>query len=313
MRILKIVDWVAVEDFLKYNSSAPTHWPDWNLIISKHYGTDFYYFAAYEDAELIGICPIHSVKKGITNILQSGQFHYIPYGGWIFNKKTVVDDLYFPIHYNEALTGFALPGIKRFAADWQLKKNSKLSLTLCIDLEKDVDWLWMNDIDAKRRNMIRKAKNNKLRTEVVGKGNFSDFYNLYHHANERNGLTSMSSACLSELFIATANVSFLGMLAKQGERSLSAIAVVYDKDFALYWLGAGTSDSPNLGQGELLQWEAINYAKKMGCKIYDLCFIEKERLPAIYEFKKGFAKSEYPIAQFAIKPLGYRVLNKLLK
>ena len=36
--------------------------------------------------------------------------------------------------------------------------------------------------------------------------------------------------------------------------------------------------------------EAIKWAKGIGTVLYDLCIVEKERLPSIYEFKTGFSK-----------------------
>lgn len=298
---------------MKSNFSAPTHWPEWNRIVSKHYGTDFFYLGAYEKDQLIGLCPVHKVKRGAIHVLHSGQHHYIPYGGWIFSRKTPVDDSFFKVGCNEALTGFALPSIDGYALEWRMKQPPSRFATLCIDLSRSEEWIWTNMLDAKRRNMIRKATKNRIEVEKIDRGNFNLFYDIYKQANERNGLASLYTDCLSELLFDTGNVFFMGMVAKQGGRPLNAVVVVLDKDYALYWLGAGAADAPNMGQGELLQWEAIRCAKDHGCRLYDLCYIEKERLPSIYEFKKGFAKSEHAIMHFQKKSLGYRLLNRLTK
>ena len=89
--------------------------------------------------------------------------------------------------------------------------------------------------------------------------------------------------------------------------------IIYDKDYAIYWLGINCNNIPNNGQGEMLQWEAIKYAKSKGCKYYDLCFIEKEKLPHIYEFKKGFSKWEVEVPYIMQKPLAYRFINRIKK
>jgi len=65
MKIVKETNWDVVIDFLRLNFSSPTHWPDWNLIVNKHFNTEFFYFCAYENKELVGICPVHKKKGNI--------------------------------------------------------------------------------------------------------------------------------------------------------------------------------------------------------------------------------------------------------
>lgn len=304
---------MAAEDFFRCNPSAPTHWPDWNLIVSEHKGTEFFYYAAFEKNDLIGLCPVHMEKKGSTRRLFSGQFQYIPYGGWIITKPIVADRSLFPIRGNESVSVFALPSLGDYALEWGRRRYARGFATLCIDLRNDEDWLWKNTVDAKRRNMIRKADKNQLRVEIVGLDGFDALYDLYSQANERNGLVSLSKSCLVALLFGTKNISFLNMIAWKEDRPLSAVVIALDKDYALYWLGAGAVDAPNLGQGEFLQWEAIRRAKRHGCKVYDLCYVEKERLPAIYEFKKGFSKDEYEVMHFNERSFAYRLLNRISK
>jgi hypothetical protein len=312
MDIKKSTDFSLIEKFLSNNFSVPTHWPEWNQVISKYYNTDFYYLTAWRSNELIGICPLHDDRHKVRNNLYSGQFLNIPYGGWIFKEKTTIDKSFFKLKFNQLVQVFSLPlandtiGLPSF-------NKTKSFATLLIDLKKDEDWLWENCVDSKRRNMIRKALKNELTVDVVSKENYLFFYEFYKEANTRYGLPIHSPDCLSDLFFSTTKNRFHASFVKHEGVILSSHVMAYDKDYSLYWLGLNAAKAPNMGQGELLQWEAIRYAKKAGCSIYDLCYIEKERLPAIYEFKKGFAKKEVSINYFEIKPLSYKILNKLLK
>jgi len=95
-------DFQIIEDFLNGNFSSPTHWPDWNVIVSKYYHTDFFYFAAYDKKNLIGICPAHRVRIGRLFIINSGQFHFIPNGGWIFKNDFNVPSFSLPLKPNES-------------------------------------------------------------------------------------------------------------------------------------------------------------------------------------------------------------------
>jgi hypothetical protein len=52
--------------------------------------------------------------------------------------------------------------------------------------------------------------------------------------------------------------------------------------------------------------------KEYGCSYYDLCFIEPERLPHIYRFKKGFGNLEVSVPVYHRKSLYYKTINRLL-
>lgn len=74
-------NYLIVEEFLKNNFSSPTHWPNWNILVSKYFHTDFLYSLAFSGIELIGICPLHKITNGALSNFYSGQFHFIPNGG----------------------------------------------------------------------------------------------------------------------------------------------------------------------------------------------------------------------------------------
>ncbi|MGE5435593.1 MAG: hypothetical protein ACM3O3_00070, partial [Syntrophothermus sp.] len=59
IKIKSTNDYSIVEEFLNNNFSSPTHWPKWNILISKYFNTDFLYYLAFSGNELIGICPLH--------------------------------------------------------------------------------------------------------------------------------------------------------------------------------------------------------------------------------------------------------------
>ena len=65
------------------------------------------------------------------------------------------------------------------------------------------------------------------------------------------------------------------------------------------------------GQGELLHWESIKLSKSLGTKFYDLCNLEKSKLPGIYRFKTGFSKEIYQYPKYSKKSTGFKLLNRL--
>lgn len=310
IKIITSNDYNLVNNFLNNNFSSPTHYPDWNDVISKNFNTNFYYLLLYENKELTGICPVHEIKKNSFKHWFSGQFHYNPYGGWILSQNGLKSINNYK-HYNhyDFFQIFALPQIPEFSIE-SLKKRPIFFKTLIVDLTKNLDKIWSEDIDTKRRNMIRKAEKNNIRTEIL-ENKFSDnWYSLYLKTNKNYNLEVLSETFFVDLFKNTNNISFLIINAYYEDNIISSAVIVLDKFYSIYWLGNNLKQY-NLGQSELIQWTAIKKAKEMGCKYYDLCYIEKDRLPHIYEFKKGFSKWEVDVPLITYKSLTYRIVNKL--
>lgn len=311
MQIRKETNFSIIFEFLERNFSPPTHWPDWNVVVSKFYNTNFFYYTAYEQDNLIGICPIHETRNGFLKTLHSGQLHFIPNGGWIFKKNTIVDESFFPLKSTQMSQGFSLPVIENFNVSYNLKYQKKY-WTLLIDLKNDTDYIWENDINSKRRNMIRKAEKSGVKVKLYDKSNLFEFYNFYKESSEKNNLNFLSMDFFTKLFANSYNINFDILWAHIKNKFLGAVVVVYNKNYSFYWLGISEKNTPNLGQGDLLQWEAIKRMKGYGCRYYDLCYIDKEKLPHIYKFKKGFSKTEVPIIYYLKKSIYYRVMNKII-
>jgi len=310
MKIKRIDKFDQVTNFLNNNFSSPTHWHEWNKIVSKYFNTDFFYWGYLKKSELIGVCPIHKTQNGILNNLYSGQFHFIPYGGWIFKEKIKFDVKKIPLKFNQAFNSFVLPTVGEYNATYKQSDNE--FSTLIIDLEKSEDEIWMSDVNSKRRNMIRKAKKNGL-SVIINNKSIDNFYSFYNRANSKNKLESLPVDFFRELNDNKYNINVNYLWAMKGNDIFGITVVVNDKNYALYWLGIGVENTLNLGQGELLQWEAIKISKMNGCRYYDLCYIEKERLPNIYEFKKGFSNTEINVPLINKKTFSYKIINKISK
>lgn len=101
------------------------------------------------------------------------------------------------------------------------------------------------------------------------------------------------------------------LIAFYEEEPLSGVIIVGNNNVVHYWQGASRNEAPNLGQGELLQWEAIKWAKNKGAQYYDLCVIEPDRLPRIAQFKMGFTKELIPFYCISKRNFFFKVINKL--
>lgn len=309
LKYKKINDFDLVIEFLLSNFSSPTHWPEWNILVSKYYNTLFYYLGLFENDQLTGICPVHETKSGLLKNLRSGQFHFIPNGGWLASKRLQIDPSHIPIPFNSRFECFALPLLEDFGVKYS--QVVKTFQTLVIDLKKSEDEIWSESINSKRRNMIRKAQKTGV-TIKKNEGTINEFYSIYKESNQLNRIENLPFHFFTELIDGECNVHFLPLVSFYRGEPSGVLGLIYDKDYAFYWLGGTKANSVNSGQGELLQWEAIRYSKAIGCKYYDLCYVEKDRLPSVYEFKKGFSKTEIEIPYLVRKIFLFRIFNRLM-
>jgi len=297
-----------VTTFLGTTFSSPTHWPGWNLIVSKHFGTRFSYLVTEEHGVISGICPVHEVRDGLRVSWHSGQFHFIPYGGWITDIALPLPPARISIPINGRFECFSLP-LAGLSGEPGHKSGHSFH-TLVTDLRREEGEIWASSIDSKRRNMIRKAVRSGV-SVVSGEEVLGDFCRLYSNTARNNRLKFLPEEFMKEMISLAGNVRFVPLVAYYGGKPCGALGLIHDKDYSIYWLGATERESEGMGQGEMLQWEAIRYSRNRGCRFYDLCYINKERLPGVYGFKKGFSNLEVAVPYTNRKRFLYRVLNKL--
>ena len=264
---------------------------------------------------LKGICPVHETKhQKFLFRRQSGQFHFIPNGGWIFSEPQVLSKKFIPTRWNSVFESFSLPDVQEFNVINDTYPPGKLKKTLVIDLKKSPDEIWQQDIHSKRRNMIRKAiKEGIFIRQVRTEEELTDFYSLYAEASNRYSNNRLSFQFFREMLFDSQNIELDLYVAWQDKKQLASAGIISDKNYSIYWLGNNAKDVKNKGQGELLQWHAIQKMKEKGCNYYDLCYIEPNRLPSIYKFKKGFSKTEKNINLIIKKPVSFKILNRLSK
>jgi hypothetical protein len=301
-----------IDNFIELNSGLIFHEIKFNEIASEIFNSSLSYFLAYTDKRLVGICPVHSIKRGIlSNTYSNNGSFEIPYGGWVFDDKfTSFQSLWnnLPIRINESLTYWS-SFMKEIPE--KLKKEGKKFQTGLVNLSKSEKELFDNVIHSKRRNMIRKAEKSGITIKKFGTEGLPIYFNFIQQMYKKAGLKEPHLNYCKEILNAynkTGNA--LLMVAFQEEQPLAGIIIVGNKNVMHYWQGASMNEVPNFGQGELLQWEAIKWAKKQEAQYYDLCVIEPERLPHIAQFKMGFTKEIIPFYCISKKRFLFRIVNK---
>lgn len=306
-------DFDKIDTFLSNNFSSPTHWQDWNNIISKYYKTEFFYFALINDNNIVGICPVHRIKNKFNYILMSGPKVYnIPFGGWIFNESVNFNFSDLKLNYNEFFEIFSLPLINEFNANYEGCELLKPYETAIINLERSEEEI-LNSFTTQKKYKIRKAIKNKVEVISIDEIGIDSFYDFYEVTNKRYGLENLPKGYFSDLLSDVKNIKVDFLVARKNSEILGQLILVSDKNYAIIWLGSRIEKGPNFGYFDLLHWELIKKAKSYGCKYYDACYLEKARLPNIYKFKIGYSNNIIPVVNVGYKSNIYKIINKLQK
>jgi len=307
------VSWKSeIDQFIDLNNGLVFHYTGFNEIVSSANKTKLSYIIAVKKNEIIGVCPIHRINKGFLHFDYSNNWNYeIPYGGWVYNINQIdFDSLWkrLPV----ALFG-SLTYCSSFVYDIpeRLKKTGKNFETGLIDLSIPVEVIWQNYIHPNKRNKIRKAEKSGIIIEKHGIENLYIFLNLIKETRRKAGLCESITNYYEKLLNEYLPDNAVVLVSYYEKRPISGVVVLGNKNIMHYWLGASADNVPNLGQGELLQWEAIKWAKGQNARYYDLCVIEKERLPNIAHFKMGFTKELVPFYILSKKTILFKGFNKI--
>jgi len=304
-------DKLIYEFIVQNRNSTIFHEPNFNRIVSNHFHTKFIFLIYSKNKIINGICPLHQIENRFYSALR----HYdVVYGGWLFldKKDYSIAHKLIPIKSFQALKEYwSFPDIFNDLSQLKFKIKTK---TAFVELEKELDLIFQNDIQSKRRNMIKKALKNDLIIDSGGEELMPRFYNLlsytYYKASLKMRPLEYYTDILKHYYPKNQAIC---MIAKKNNQDLSGILLLRNKNFSQYWLGATNEINFNLGSSELLQWEAIKWSKKKGSTYYDLCVVDPEKLLNISRFKLGFSKTLVPFYFTNNKPILFRIINKLKK
>jgi len=295
------------------------HTPMWNRIVAQEFNTQFFFLVSERDGCPNGVMACHLVAEsdGRTVCHSPPRMFEIPYGGPVATgpevRRVVLSLIKAASRSNHIrqLTLFTSPEV----ADWPVPRLWKWGelVTARVDLQPPLQDIWMHSLDGKRRNMIRKAEKRGVKIRHGGNELLHPYYELVEQMAHRTGLCLRPKRYYAQVLDAfgCSDMARLYLTFHDGRPLAGGIFLRYAST-AYYWHGATGDDVPNLGQGELIQWHVIQWAKEAGCHWYDLVGIERERLPHIARFKLGFSEHLAPFRSVNYVPLVYRVLRRIL-
>ena len=189
--------------------------------------------------------------------------------------------------------------------------SNRMKETILIDLDQQsVDQLW-GSIDAKRRNMIRKAQKNDVLVRQLSDGDLSLFYDLLISMNQRTGMKSKPLEFYQDIYRVLSPKKACVMAAYFEGKIIATIMIIGNNTMWHYWQGA-TDTSYNLGAMDLLLWESIIHAKASGGEAFDLCVIDRVKLAHLAKYKLSFGGVPVHYLVKGKKRIIARILTKLI-
>lgn len=270
-------------------------------------------FVYSEDSGAVGIYPF--IKQVIEQDIAEGTYYDIEtaygYGGPLANTQ----DVGFLERFEESFLQYCreaniiaefirfhplLGNQTIFKKDIQVQHNRS---TVWLDLTKDIDDIWMNQICTKNRNVIRKCEKNGLSVKIST--DYDAFRSIYYDTMQKVGAGEFYY--FDERYFAdmkgSSHTALLSVM-QEDEMIAGAVFMRYGRFFH-YHLSGSRRDALKLSPNNIMLWEAIKYGKALGCEIFHFGGgLTDSMEDNLFRFKSKFSR-EY--ADFYI---GKRIHNR---
>lgn len=193
--------------------------------------------------------------------------------------------------------------------------------TVQLDPQKE-DAELLGSMKSKTRYNVRLSARRGVK---VGRGEIRDlpaWYEIYRDTSTRKGIFVADRAyfkALVTLAAADAGTKAAFLVARYGGELIGGILVAADGAEAIYLYGATSYAHRHLMSSYALQWEAVRWARGLGCRVYDLHGIPPNQdlshpMHGLYRFKTGFGGRkvhrrgcwDYPYKQARYRSYGGR-------
>ena len=298
-----------ISHLIKTKNGSIFHEVELNRIIEKKFNTELFYLV--DDPENIKHAAVIHITRKRFGIKQYSirPLYDIPYAGFI--GDAIIDLNEFSVNCFESFCYAGFPYIKKHDD----LDNTYFGETAMVDLTLNEDEIFNNVIASKRRNMVRKAiKSGITINAYFDSEGLNIFWPMLSELHKKLGYVNLTFDYYYELFrkLSSKRQAYV-LIAFKNEIPISGSFIMGNKNYMHYYKGASVGNIKNEGQGELLQWEAIKISKNSGAQKYDLCNLNKGKLPEIYRFKTGISKDIYQYQYFSYSSLCYKLIDRILK
>lgn len=198
---------------------------------------------------------------------------------------------------------------------WKRAKTHRVSLRLSLTAEEDK--LFANFRKNSRYEIRRAERSGVGVTEAATNAEIEEFIRVHGELAARKGFP------LDELDRMRRQIRWLinsesrgALLLASHEDSIRGGVVIARAAHRCWYVWGATQTQPNLSVGQILQWEAIRWARRHGCTEYDFGGYTPGATSGPAWFKAGFGGTEVhfaPAARRILQPVQYRAMNFLLR
>lgn len=174
--------------------------------------------------------------------------------------------------------------------------------TIVIDMKQTEEEI-LAGMKPKGRYNINLARKKWVTCSIVPKTkeNITVFFELLKETTSRDGFTG-NSLTYYENFLKEIKDTELILAQYEGKYIAGGIFVFQKDDIALYYYGASSNEARNLMAPYLVQWTAIEEAKKQWCTLYDFLWVagadEKDSpLAGVTDFKLKFSSDRRLVSE----------------
>ena len=165
--------------------------------------------------------------------------------------------------------------------------------TILVDLTPSLDELLM-EMKPKWRYNVRLAERRGVTVRAGALQDLPLLYDMYQHTAVRGGFVIRPWDYYRDVWSSFAHAGLAQPLIAEIEGQPAAMVVIYRFARRAYFLhGASYSEHLDDMPNNLLQWEAMKWAKERGCTVYDMWgapdeLDESDPMWGVYRFKIGF-------------------------
>lgn len=192
--------------------------------------------------------------------------------------------------------------------------------TWLLDLNKDLDQI-LNEMRKTNRNLIRRAIRDGVEIKKGTDENaVEEFIKLHKDTKKKHHFTPYSDQFFrAQVKNFKDDDQILVFNAYHQGQLISSAIVMYYGEMAAYHHGASSLKHQKIPGSYLVQWEAIQEAKKRGCQRYNFWGVSPYKdkphpISGVSHFKRGFGGYQYDLLHCQDLPLSPKyVLNYLVE
>ncbi len=261
-------DRAAWDAYVRTNSvSVNYHRYAWRDVIEKSFGHPCHYLAAKDSAgAVVGILPLTHMKSALFgNFLVSLPF--FNYGGLLCDNEEIGAALLAEAVKVRDELGAAHVEL-RHTEPWPGElptKQAKVSMLL--DLGNNSELLWKG-FNAKLRNQVRKAEKSGCTARVGGLELLADYYTVFVRNMRDLGTPVYGEKFFAEVLSAFSDDSNIIAVYLEGKPVAAGLVVRFRDTVEIPW-ASSIRDYNTLCPNNLLYWEALQHALRIGCTRFD--------------------------------------------